>query len=187
MNCPYCQSPLRADAADCPSCRLNFPRACALLGALPLLQPVLADSGRLMRGKEHSRIRRQIERLQQRFPQVVVQVVVHAFPPAHPFGLYAFWIFNGGILAGHSNRGRNNHAILLLVDPERGESALMPGYGLEPFLRPGTLDHLLELASPAWALGQWTEGILRVLEGLDQLLESVAEPLSQAATVEGNY
>lgn len=187
MNCPYCQTPLRADAAECPACRVTFPRASSLLGALPLLHPVVSDTSRLMRSKETTRIRKRIERLQVRFPQVVVQVVLHAFPHTHPIGLYAFWIFNGGIIAGHANRGRNNHAILLLVDPDRGESSLMPGYGLEPFLRPGTLEHLLELASPAWAQSRWSEGILRVLEGLDQLLESVATPMSEMAAVEGNY
>ncbi len=187
MNCPFCQTPLRADAAECPSCRLTFPRASSLLGALPLLHPVVADTGRLMRSKECARIRKRIERLQHRFPQVVIQVVLHAFPHTHPISLYAFWVFNGGIIAGHANRGRNNHAILLLVDPDRGESTLMPGYGLEPFLRPGTLEHLLELASPAWAQGNWAEGIQRVLGGLDQLLESVATPMSEAAAVEGSY
>jgi uncharacterized membrane protein YgcG len=187
MLCPYCQNPLRADAAECPSCRLTFPRACSLLGALPLLHPTVADTARLMRSNEHTRIRKRIERLQHRFPQVVIQVVLHPFPHTHPIGLYAFWVFNGGGLAGHANRGRNNHAILLLVDPDRGESTLMPGYGLEPFLRPGTLEHLLELASPAWMQGAWAEGILRVLEGLDQLLESVAVPMSQAAAAEGSY
>jgi len=187
MHCPYCQNHLRADAVECPSCRLTYPRAGALLGALPLLHPVIADSGHLLRGKEQVRIRKRIDRLQYRFPQLVVQVVLHAFPAAHPFGLYAFWVFNGGTLAGYDNRGRNNHAMLLQIDPERGECALKPGYGLEPFLRPGTLDHLLELASPAWALGQWAEGILRVLDGLDHLLESVGTPLSQVKSAESAF
>jgi hypothetical protein len=52
----------------------------------------------------------------------------------------------------------------------------MPGYGLEPFLKTETLDHLLELASPAWESRRWADGISRVLDGLDQLLESIALP-----------
>lgn len=48
----------------------------------------------------------------------------------------------------------------------------MPGYGLEPFLKIGALDHLLDLAGPAWSAGEWSEGIEQVLDGLDKLLES---------------
>lgn len=187
MHCPYCNHQLRADAAECPSCRLTFPRAGSLLGAIPMLHPGLADSLALMSVKDHSRIRKRIERLQRRFPQVVIQVVLHAFPPSHPFGLYAFWLFNGGVLAGYASRGPSNHAMLLLIDPDRGESALMPGYGLEPFLRQETLDHLLELASPAWADGRWAEGILEVIDGLARLLQAVAIPRSGPVAERGDF
>lgn len=174
MNCPYCQTPLRADAAECPACRLTYPRACALLGTLPKLHPVVSDTLHVMSPADHRRIRKRIERLIGRFPQVVFQVVIQTMPEAHPFSLYAFWIFNGSVIGGHNLRGGENHAILLLVDPERREAALMPGYGLEPFLKPGALDHLLEMATPAWEAERWGEGILGVLDGLDHLLESAA-------------
>ena len=66
--------------------------------------------------------------------------------------------------------------VLVALDPARGEAAIMPGYGLEALLKKEALDHLLELAGPAWEDGRWADGIFRVLDGLDQLLESVAIP-----------
>ena len=89
-----------------------------------------------------------------------------------------------GIIASHSTanfagdirRGKDNHALLVALDPVRREAAIIPGYGLESFLKTETLDHLLELAGPAWESGRWAEGILGVLDGLDLLLESIAIP-----------
>ena len=77
-------------------------------------------------------------------------------------------------------KGRK-HPLLVALDPVRGEAAIMPGYGLEPFIRHEALDHLLELAGPAWEKVQWGDGIMKVLDGLDQLLESIAIPDDESA------
>ncbi len=182
MQCPFCQTPLKPDAAECPACRLTFPRTSALVGALPRLAPVVADTTRQLGAPEQARLKKRIARIQRRFPQLVLQVVMHSFPEEHPFSMHVFWLFNAGNFAGDSHRGKSNHALLVALDPSRGEAAIMPGYGLEPFLKRETLDHLLELAGPAWETGRWADGILRVLDGLDQLLESVAIPDDGAAT-----
>lgn len=125
---------------------------------------------------EQATVKKRIAEIQRRFPQVVLQVVMHTFPEEHPFSMHVFWLFNAANFAGDSRRGKDNHALLIALDPTRGESAIIPGYGLEPFLKTETLDHLLELAGPAWQTGRWTDGLLRVLDGLEQLLESIAIP-----------
>ena len=132
----------------------------------------IADGTRSLTRTETGRLRKKIHAIQSRFPQVVLQVVMRSLPEEHPFSLYAFWLFNAGAFAGEGRRGKNNHVILLLLDPKRQESALMPGYGLESLLRPEALGHLLDLAGPVWEAGLWAEGIERVLLGLDKLLES---------------
>lgn len=187
MRCPYCQIPLQADAAECAACRLTFPRTSALLGALPRLAPVVADTTRLLGAADQAKLKKRIAEIQRRFPQLVMQVVMHAFPAEHPFAMHVFWLFNAGNFAGDSRRGKDNHALLVALDPTRGEAAIMPGYGLEPFLKPETLDHLLELAGPAWESGRWADGISRVLDGLDQLLESIAVPEVAADTPDGEF
>lgn len=186
MQCPFCQTPLKADTAECPACRLTYPRTAALVGALPRLAPVVADTTRQLGPADQLKLRKRIEEIQRRFPQLVLQVVMHSFPTEHPFSMHVFWLFNAGNFAGDSRRGKDNHALLLALDPTRGEAALMPGYGLEPFLKTETLDHLLELASPAWESGRWADGIFRVLDGLDQLLESIAIP-EEAGAERGDF
>ena len=119
-------------------------------------------------------MRKSIQRLQRRFPQLVVQLVMHRFPEEHPFSMHAFWLFNAGAFAGEGKRGQDNHALLILIDPFRQEAAIVPGYGLEPLLQREALDHLLEMSGPAFQDAKWQVGLEVLLEGLEQLLESVS-------------
>jgi uncharacterized membrane protein YgcG len=150
------------------------------------MAPGISDSTGSLTASETTRLRKRITRLQRRFPQLVLQIVIRSLPQEHPFSLYAFWLFNAGAFAGEARRGKNNHAVLLLIDPMRKESALMPGYGLELLLREEALGHLLDLAGPVWEAGLWAEGIERVLAGLDKLLESVGVA-EQSIVTEGEF
>ncbi len=134
MRCPYCQQPVAVDAAECAACRLTFPRACALLGAALRLTPLVADTTRTLDLADHHRLKRRLRKIEERFPQLVPQVVVHHFPAEHPFSTHVFWLFNTANLAGDSRRGRDNHSLMIVLDPSRGEAAVIPGYGLEVFL-----------------------------------------------------
>ncbi len=142
---------------------------------MPRLNPVVADTTGRLRGSVQSKLKKQIEGIQRRFPQLVVQVVMHQFPAEHPFSMHAFWLFNGAALAGEGKRGKDNHAVLIVIDPQRQESAIVPGYGLEPLLGQEALDHLLEMSGPAFQSGKWELGLTMLLEGLEQLLETVSE------------
>lgn len=187
MQCPYCQIPLKADANECPGCRLTFPRTSALVGAMPRLTPVVADTtGQLSTG-DQAKLRKRITEIQRQFPQLVLQVVLHSFPVEHPFSMHVFWLFNAGNFAGDSCRGKDNHSLLIVLDPISNEAGIIPGYGLEAFLKSETLDHLLELAGPAWQASHWTDGLLRVLDGLAKLLESAAIPIEAAVHEEGEF
>jgi len=173
MLCPFCRSPLDAGAPECPACRVTFPRTSALLGVLPRLSTGISDGGHLGPA-EVTKLLKLKETLERKFPQVTLQVVIHSFPAEHPFGLHIFWVFNAASFAGDTHRGAENHTILLAIDPGRAEGALMVGYGLESFVTREALDHLLELAGPAWQLHRWMDGITAVVTGLDQLLEGTA-------------
>ncbi|MGD9417366.1 MAG: TPM domain-containing protein [Verrucomicrobiota bacterium JB025] len=176
MRCPYCNSALHDSAYECPNCQLSFARAKKILGALPRMDPTVADTTRRLSSADQTKLRRRINELRQQFPELVLQIVIHEFPDGLPLSLHVFWMFNAASFAGDSKRGKNNHSILIALDPRREESAVIPGYGLEPFFTDEALGHLLELAGPAWETGRWTDGFMRVLDGLEPWLESVAIP-----------
>lgn len=187
MNCPYCQAVVEANASECSACRLTFPRTITLLGPSPRYFPSVSDSTQSLTNSEQAKLKSRINEIKKRFPQLVIQVVMQSFPKEHPFAMHAFWLFNAANFAGGLKRGKDNHALLVALDPHRSEAAIIPGYGLEPLLRIDALDHLLELAGPAWENKRWAEGITRVLDGLDQLLESVAIAGSDIRDFQGEF
>ena len=187
MRCPYCQGPLIATASECPACRLSYPRANALLGAVPRITPLVADTTHTLGDADQTRIKRRLAGMQQRFPELVPQIVMHAFPEAHPFTLHVFWLFNAADFAGTSRRGNRNHALLLAIDPGRAEAAIMPGYGLEDLLAEVTMARILDAAAPLFRQSRWVDGILMVLDELDALLESGARPNDAEVVVQGEF
>jgi hypothetical protein len=174
MRCPFCRTRLTELALECPACRLTLDRATALLGPVPRLGQGVADLAGVLPKGDAAKISNAIGRLIWIFPQVSFHVLLHVFPEDHPFDLHVFWLFNCGGFSMESQKAGDNRTILLALDPALGRSALTVGYGLEPFLGDEALDHLLELAEPAWRSGDWTRGILEVIAGLDRLLESAA-------------
>ena len=166
---------------------LTYPRTGALVGAVPRLNPVVADTtGQLGRGVA-GKLNKRILGLQRKFPQLVLQVVMHNFPQEHPFPMHAFWLFNAAAIAGEGKRGSKNHSILIVVDPSRKEAAIVPGYGLEPFLRQEALDHLLEMSGPAFQSGKWQLGLEEMLDGLGQLLETVSKVETVEAFADNDF
>ncbi|PAW75921.1 MAG: hypothetical protein B9S38_00090 [Verrucomicrobiia bacterium Tous-C4TDCM] len=174
MRCPYCRTRLTELAVECPACRLTLDRATALLGPVPRLGLGVADLAGVLPNGDAEKIAKAVSRLMWTFPQISLHVLLHVFPEDHPFDLHVFWLFNCGGFSNESQKAGENRTILLALDPAKGRSALTVGYGLEPFLGDEALDHLLELAEPAWLAGEWTRGILEVIAGLDRLLESAA-------------
>lgn len=140
------------------------------------MTPIVADTTGLLQRSDVTRLTKRIKRIKRRFPQLILQIVMHGFQPKYPFSMHAFWLFNAGNFAGNSRRGKDNHSLMIVVDPGRGEAAITLGYALEPLVPREGLDQLLAHAETAWRQARWADGLEELLEGLDALLESVAIP-----------
>lgn len=180
MRCPYCQAQLRETVAHCPSCKLDLNRVGSLLGPVPRLDPGICDRTQALNDKAKKRILKRIRTIEQSFPQVTLQVLCESFPDEHPYALYVFWVFNLGGFSSASEKAGGNHSILLTLDPVACKSSIMVGYGLEPFLTEPAINHVLELAEPAWIDRAWAEGIDAALNAIEPLLESAIREAGKA-------
>lgn len=154
---------------------------------MPRIAPVVADTTGRLNQATVKKLHKRIVRLQKKFPQLVMQVVMHRFSAEHPFSMNAFWMFNAGAFAGEMKRGNENFALLLLVDPDRKESAIVPGYGLEEALEQKALEHLLHMSSPAFQGADWDLGFEVIFEGLEQLLNTVTVAEASGGMGAGEY
>ncbi|BCX50246.1 methanol dehydrogenase [Haloferula helveola] len=180
MLCPYCRGPLRENSPECPACRLNLERAAKLLGPLPRIDPAVSDDTDALLPAEKKSLRKRIDKIEYRFPQVRVQVVFRHFPDEHPLSLHTFWLFNLVGFGSETEKGSENRAVLLVIDPVRHDASLMVGYGLEPFLSDEELDDVLGMAESAWQSKDWAGGVDVIFDALEALLERGAKRVAFA-------
>lgn len=178
IQCPYCRTPLVETSPACPNCQLDLDRANKVMGPVPLLsgsgltvltQPLDAAGERP--------ILRSIHAFRRHFPQCRVNVLISRFPEEFPPASHLFWLFNsGGLSEGGHIRGKNRD-ILIGIDPFIQTAALIVGYGLEPFLEQDDLDQVVQGAAPRLQSGDLSGGVVSIIEGLSQLMESVSRDL----------
>lgn len=179
MTCPYCESPVTATTEECATCHLTFPKTCALFGAIPRTHQKIFDATNQLTKAQQNEIKKHIVRLCGKYPQLYVQIILQAFPPPHPMRTQVFWLFNAAAFSGETLQGPDNHTLFLAIDPGTREVAIMPGYGLEPFLDETALNELLDSAADQWKNGNWSNGIHNVLNSLDQQLELITQPVDR--------
>jgi hypothetical protein len=143
---------------------------------MPRIHREVHDTTRQLTESQQKDIRKHIFRMRTKYPQLYVQVLLHSFPPPHPMRTQVFWMFNAAGFSGDTRRGPDNHTLLIAIDPGRREAALMPGYGLEPFLDEDFLTDLLASSDNCWKRGDWPGGVFSLLDMLDPHLENITRP-----------
>lgn len=177
MQCPGCKASLMETSRECPSCQLSLQSTNALLGPMPRLGKGLVDTLGVLEKQPGKRITRALGKINQRFPQVEMHVLIGKFSIQHPLATHLFWFFNQGDFCASNRKGGKNHSILLGLDPRQGRIGLIVGYGLEPFLPQKALDDALEKAHPYLGNGELAKAILTVIHSLEELMGAICDEL----------
>lgn len=180
MECPYCRTTLGGGENTCPACQLNAERTSALLGPVPIFQQPVGDRGDILGGRAKRQLKRRIDDIERRFPQIRLRIATAPLASEHPLALHAFWLFNSGQFGAGADRNANNRTVLIVIDTTGLRAAIAPGYGLEPFLGTDFLDRLLLQAQPSFSKGAWAEGLLAILSSLNDELVSIARNIDEA-------
>jgi len=182
MQCPYCQAALTETSEECPSCQLSLQSTNALLGPMPRLGKGLVDTLGVLERAAGKKITRALGKINQRFPQVEMHVLIGNFNPQYPLSTHLFWFFNQGEFCASNRKGAKNHSILLGLDPRQGRIGLIVGYGLEAFLPQKSLDDALEKAHPLLGENKIATAILTVIDTLDEFMETACDEVSESSS-----
>lgn len=183
MQCPYCQTQLTEHCSECSHCSLSLKSANALLGPVPLLSLGVNDFLSALEKKAQKKINRSLVKLGERFPQVRMHIIVNNFNPKYSLATHLFWLFNQGALSTSDYKGGKNHNILLGLDIDQANCAIMVGYGLEPFLARKKLDDVLSKAQPLLSEGNYSDAILTIIDELAQLMEDTCKKLEDVLDI----
>ena len=160
MRCPACHSNILAESdAGCQDCGFTLAAADGALGLPPPLQAPIADAARVLSRNEMRKAATAVKVLEQRIEQLRVIVVLTDVPPVASVSVYAFWLFNRAGFFSSAEKGGDNHGVLLLIDPTQSLSAVMIGYGLEPFVKESAHEATLAAASRSLAQKEYGAGI----------------------------
>lgn len=177
MRCPVCQQAISEQAPQCAHCGFHIAQADRLFGNAPPLEPALNDFAKLLDDKERDKVVAQVERLENRFPQLRFSVVTTRLQKGTPYTGYMFWLFNRGRLVSHEQIGDQCRLILLGLDADLGRAFCMVGYGLEPFVPESTVQEFAQATLPALGEGNYLKAISTALETMETRLTAIAESL----------
>jgi uncharacterized membrane protein YgcG len=123
---------------------------------------------------ETEKLRARLRLFETKFPQSKFSVVLTRIANGAPISEYSFWLANRGNFTATDATGGDNFNLLLVIDVESAEAALVIGYGLEQYLSEKDLSDALERARSRWTKGDFSRGIRACVDHLMVRMRSVA-------------
>lgn len=175
-----------AGATVCPSCLQRLPEsvnlcpACGFTGAdtvamfplpLPPLQLVF-DAAGLWSDAELLKIKERLEDLQRRFPQIHWSLYSMDAGEVSNLRLFGFWLLNASPMADGETEEQRAWTVLLVFNGASGKVALVPGYGVEPWVSDLQWTQALLTMSTDWNRGKRWPAVKRFFDAAQHTLEA---------------
>jgi len=183
MKCPACAAPLESPADSCPACKFTLRRLDSKFGTLPLRNRYLTDRARSLSLDEISRLRLELQRFENKFPQSLFSVFLTDLEVGSNVREYAFWLANRARFSSAESEAEENFDLLLVIDPKHGAAALTIGYGLEDYVPEEDLRETLAAAEPTLHKGQVERAIRICIDEMTTRLTRAARTAARASKV----
>src|SRR4051812_5775104 len=134
MKCPSCGVPFATPPAACPKCNLTLVQLDQKFGLVPYCSRYLSDRSERLTGAEIEDLRAMLRLFERKFPQIIFAVLVVNLGEHISMSEYAFWYCNRARFSSVAAVGPKNFDLLLIVDPQGEQAAMVAGYGLEKYL-----------------------------------------------------
>lgn len=111
----------------------------------------LADDAHALRVHEAREVEAALVDFEERFPQLFFSVYLGVLPPPLSVGELGFLLLNRGVFWAEYHPRLNEHAVVLVLDPETRQAGLMVGYALEKVLPIPVQERILRaVRTPLW-------------------------------------
>lgn len=171
MKCPRCVQPIHRAAAACPHCGFSLLDADQLFGKEEVKLRSLTDAAGIFRRHERDLLEEVMDRIGHTFPQVFVAIYTGSLGESGHLRQFGFWLLNRGVFEDVPIEKPNENGILIVIDPDSKAAGMTHGYLLDPYLEEKDSFDCLSRAHAYWLEGRYTEGALRSLIALENLLK----------------
>jgi hypothetical protein len=158
MFCPHCHTSLSSAIARCEACGFSLEVANGHYGDYSVeLEPILAFEEFPEADKQQLEVL--LGEWRDAFPQLFLSIYLGPEPEGPSLTTFAFWLINRGQATVQGSVWNNQNTLLLIVEPFKKEAVVALGYAVEHWLGAEATQACLAVAQPAFAAGQWREGL----------------------------
>ena len=181
MRCPFCQATLAETQPSCGGCGISIEKMDAMLGAAPAIQGGLSDGAGLLSKKDRRRVQQELREFPNTLPQLRVSIATfRGIPDKLTLSAYTFWLFNRSDIVRKFDKGGRNYDVLITIDGAARNSAMMVGYGLEPFVGKHHLDAALATGHGHLVADLYGPALLTIIDALRETLKKIAQGIPEA-------
>lgn len=171
IACPACGAGLKLDSNWCPGCGFTGGDTVAMFpDNPPPFLPILDAAGILKPGDVHQ-IEVARESLRRRFPQFRWWICSVILPPETRLPVFGFWLLNVCPLGEGETADDRASTVLLLINADSGQAAVIPGYAVESCLSDDSWKAVLTTMTGPWQAGRPAEAIIRFFTNTRSHLE----------------
>ena len=164
VSCPSCQGSLNPDAKWCPACNFTGGDTLTMFPeSPPPLLPIL-DAAGILKESELRKVEVAHDRLRRRFPQFQWRICTVRLPRETSLPLLGFWLLNTCPLSENETAGQRAWTVLLLINADSGQAAVIPGYAAENHLSDDGWKAVIATMAGPWQSGKPADAIVRFFE-----------------------
>lgn len=129
----------------------------------PPLLPIL-DAAGILSESDLRKIESARDGLRRPFPQFQWRIFTVRTPREASLPLLGFWLLNACPLSENETAGQRAWTVLLLINADSGQAAVIPGYAAENHLSDDEWEAVIATMAGPWRLGKPAEAIVRFFE-----------------------
>lgn len=171
ITCPACGAGLRADSNWCPGCGFTGGDTVAMFPDCPPPFLPILDAAGILKPNDVRKIEAARDSLRRRFPQFHWQVCTVILSPETRLPVFGFWLLNVCPLGEMEAADDRASTILLLINADSGQAAVIPGYAAESCLSDDVWKAILTSMAGPWRDGNPAEAIIQFFVNTRSQLE----------------
>ena len=179
MKCPSCSRPVDHEADTCYSCGFSVAQVQRIYGRDLLPMARISDTAHCLRKRDRDDLDEIMDRLQNRFPQLLFCSYLTTLENAAEIPSLGFWLVNHARVKGSEYARPNENALMVIVDLTNKQIGFSLGYFAEYLLGEEDAHRTLQAARPYLVNGDYGRALITLYKKLGRVLSRRARVLKK--------
>lgn len=170
FHCPGCGKPLAPNSNWCEFCGFTGAKTLEIFSGMPPPPLPILDAVALWNPQDLKLIETAREAIVLRLPQFQWRICCVKLPPQTSLPLFGFWLLNASPLLENETVLQREWTVLLLLDVNSGQAAVVPGYSAEAWLSDEDWKRVIKHMVPHWQRGHTAAAVVEFFDQAQNFL-----------------